>query len=140
MREPVVSRRQDHMARASSFRVAGAITLVVVTLAFLAFEDITTDESAAVLPEYGMLAVAGAWGLFVAYSLITAGHRFVGAISMVAVAAAVWVAYDGVGHKRDGGWSAFWREYSVLLTTWLWFVALSVILFASGRRGLKRVR
>ena len=138
MREPAVSRQQDHMARASSSLVGGAITLVVVMLALLAFEDITTDESAAFLPEYGMLAVAGAWSLFVAYSLMTAGHRLVGAISMVAVAAAVWVACDGLGHQRDGGWSAFWREYTVMLTTALWFVSLSVVLFTPGRRGLKR--
>jgi hypothetical protein len=123
--EPVVPRQRD-LSRASVSVAQGAITLVVVVLASLALDDITTDNSAAFLPEYGMLAAAGAWGLFVAYTLLRTGHRFVGTMSMVAVGAAAWVAFDGLGHKRDGGWSAFWPEYSVMLTTWVWFIALSV--------------
>jgi hypothetical protein len=109
----------------------------MVALASLALDDITTDNSAAFLPEYRMLAAAGVWGLFVAYTLLRTGYRLVGTMSMVAVGAAAWVAFDGLGHKRDGGWSPFWPEYSVMLTTWVWFVALSVLLLALGRRALK---
>jgi hypothetical protein len=53
---------------------------------------------------------------------------------VVVVAAAVWVASDGLGHKRDGGWSVFWPEYTVMLVTWLWFVVLSVMLLVLGLR------
>jgi hypothetical protein len=53
---------------------------------------------------------------------------------VVAVASAVWVASDGLGHKRDGGWSVFWPEYTVMLVTWLWFLALAIVLIALGRQ------
>lgn len=133
--DPAASTQQ--LSRAGVFVAQGAITLVVVVLAWLALDDITTDNSTGFLPEYRLLAAAGAWGLFVAYSLLRRGQRAVAATSTVAVAAAAWVAFDGLGHKRDGGWSAFWPEYSVMLATWLWFVTLSAILLVLGRRALK---
>jgi hypothetical protein len=128
--------RQHGLSRAGVFFAQGAITLVVVVLAGLALDDITTDQSAGFLLEYRLLAAAGAWCLFVACSLLSKGHRVLGAASVVAVGAAAWVGFDGLGHKRDGGWSTFWPEYSVMLATWLWFVGLSVILLALGRRPL----
>jgi len=127
----------QRLSRTGVFVVQGAVTLVVVVLAWLALDDITTDNSTGFVPEYRLLAAAGAWGLFVAYTLLRKGQRAVAATSIVAVAAAAWVAVNGLGHVRDGGWSAFWPEYSVMLATWSWFVALSAILLVLGRRGLK---
>jgi hypothetical protein len=129
-----VARSQEDISRRGVFVVQAAVTLVVVILAWLALDDITTDNSTGFLPEYRLLGAAGAWCLFVAYTLVRRGWRAIGAASVVAVAAAAWVAFDGLGHKRDGGWRAFWPEYSVMLATWLWFLALSGILFALGRR------
>jgi hypothetical protein len=129
------TRSQQNMSRAGVSFVQAAITFVVVVLAWLALDDITTDNSTGFLPEYRFLAGAGAWCLFVAYTLLRKGRRAIGGASVVAVAAAALVAFDGLGHKRDGGWSAFWPEYSVMLATWLWFLALSIILFALGRRA-----
>jgi hypothetical protein len=133
--DPAASTQQ--VSRAGVFVAQGAITLVVVVLAWLALDDITRDNSAGFLPEYRLLAAAGIWGLVVAYTLLKRGQRIVAMTSVIAVAAAAWVAFDGLGHKRDGGWNAFWPEYSVMLATWLWFVALSVTLIALGRRALK---
>ena len=128
--------RSHQGSRPGVFFVQAAVTLVVVVFAWLALDDITTDDSTGFLPEYRLLAGAGAWCLFVAYTLLRKGWRAIGATSVVAVAAAAWVAFDGLGHIRDGGWSAFWADYSVMLAAWLWFLALSVILFALGRRAM----
>jgi len=77
---------------------------------------------------------AGVWCVFVASALLRRGSSVLGMTSLVAVAAAAVVASDGVGHIRDGGWSVFWPEYTVILATWLWFLALSVMLLAVGLR------
>ena len=110
------------------------VTIALVVVAWLALDDITTDNSAGFKPEYRLLAVCGAWCLFLAYDLLKRGYRRLGAISVVAVASAVWVAFDGLGHQRDGGWSVFWPEYTVMLVAWLWFLALAIVLVALGRR------
>ncbi len=133
--EPATRSQQD-TSGAGVFFVQATVTLVVLAFAWLALDDITTDNSTGFLPEYRLLAGAGAWCLFVAYTLLRKGRRAIGAASVVAVAAAASVALDGLGHKRDGGWSAFWLEYSVMLAPWLWFLVLSVILFALGRRAM----
>jgi hypothetical protein len=123
-------------SRAVVWLAQGAVTLVVVVLAWLALDDITTDNSTGFLPEYRLLAAAGAWCLFVGYILLRRGWRVAGSTSLAAVVAAAWVAFDGLGHRRDGGWSAYWPEYSVMLATWVWFLALSVVMLACGGRAL----
>ncbi len=134
--DPANRKELHDLSRGVVFFAEGAVTLVVLMLAWLALDDITTDNSTGFLPEYRLLAAAGAWCLFVAYTLLRRGWRVVGMTSVVAVAAAALVAFDGLGHKRDGGWSVFWPEYSIMLATWLWFLALSVILLAVGPRAL----
>jgi len=114
--------------------VLGAATLAVLVFAWFALDDITTDNSTGFLPEYRVLMAAGVWCVFVASALLRRGSSVLGMTSLVAVAAAAVVASDGVGHIRDGGWSVFWPEYTVILATWLWFLALSVMLLAVGLR------
>ena len=113
-----------------------AVTIALVVLAWLALEDITTDNSTGFTPEYTLLTACGAWCLFLAYDLLKQGYRRLGTASMVALAAAVWVASDGIGHKRDGGWSIFWPEYTVMLVASLWFLALAIVLKALRRRAM----
>ena len=120
--------------QAKGLSAEAAVTIVLVVLAGLALDDITTDNSTGFKQEYTLLAVCGAWCLFLACDLLKQGYRRLGTISMVAVASAVWVASDGLGHKGDGGWSAFWPEYTVMLGAWLWFLALAIVLIALGRR------
>ena len=128
------ARSHRDVSRAGAFLAEAAVTIALVVLASFALDDITTDNSTGFKPEYRLLAVCGAWCLFLAYDLLKHGYRRLGATSVVAVAAAVWVASDGLGHKRDGGWSVFWPEYAVMLGAWLWFLALAIVLFALGRR------
>lgn len=117
------------------FFTEAAITIALVVLAWLALDDITTDNATVFKPEYRLLAGCGAWCLFIAYDLLRRGYRLLGATSVVAVASAAWVASDGLGHIRDGGWSVFWPEYTVMLLAWLWFLALAILLVALGRRA-----
>lgn len=127
---------QSHrdLPRAGAFSARAPVTIGLVVLASLALDDITTDSSIGFRPEYTLLAACGAWCLFLAYDLLKQGYRGLGSTSMVAVALAVWVASDGLGHKRDGGWSVFWPEYTAMLVAWLWFLALAMVLIALGRR------
>jgi hypothetical protein len=122
----------------SSRRIA--VTIGMVVLASFALDDITTDNSTGFRPEYTLLAVCGAWCLFLAYDLLRRGYRALGTTSIVAVALALWVASDGLGHKRDGGWSVFWPEYTVMLGAWLWFVALAMVLMVKRAQSRGRTR
>jgi hypothetical protein len=128
------ARSHRDVSRARAFLAEAAVTIALVVLAWLAVDDITTDNSAGFKPEYRLLAACGAWCLFLAYDLTKHGYSRLGATSVIAVASAVWVASDGLGHKRDGGWSVFWPEYTVMLVAWLWFLALAIVLVALGRR------
>lgn len=119
--------------QAQAFPAEAALTFGLVVLAGLALDDITTDNSTGFWPEYALLAACGAWCLYLAYGLLRQGSRRLGTTSMVIVASAVWVASDGLGHKRDGGWDVFWPEYTVLLVAWLWFLALALFLIAVRR-------
>lgn len=130
------SAAQSHrdLPRTGTFSARAAVTIGLVVLASFALDDITTDNSTGFRPEYTLLAACGAWCVFLAYALLKQGYRALGTSSMIAVALAAWVASDGIGHTRDGGWNAFWPEYIVMLGTWLWFLALAMVLFALGRR------
>lgn len=128
------ARSHGDASRAGALFAEAVVTMALVAFAWLALDDITTDNTTGFKPEYRLLAACGAWCLFLGYDLLKRGHRRLGAISVVAVASAVWVAIDGLGHKRDGGWSVFWPEYTVMLVAWLWFLALAIGLVALGRR------
>jgi hypothetical protein len=130
------TRSHRDMPLAGAFFAEAAVTIALGVLAWLALDDITTDNATGFTPEYTLLAACGAWCLFLAFDLLKRGYRRLGAISAVAVAAAVWAAFDGLGHKRDGGWSVFWPEYVVVLVAWLWFSALAIVLVALGRRAM----
>jgi hypothetical protein len=122
------------LPRDGAFSVKAVVTIGLVVLAWLALDDITTDNWTGFRPEYTLLAACGAWCLFFALDLTNRGYPRLGAISMVAVAAAVWVASDGLGHTRAGGWSVFWPEYTVMLIASLWFMVLAIVLIAPRRQ------
>ncbi len=132
--DAAIRKRRHGLSRGGVLFAQGAVTLVVLVLAWLALDDITTDNSTGFVPEYRFLLAAGVWCLFIGYSLLRRGSPVLGITSVVAVAAAALVASDGLGHVRDGGWSVFWPEYTVMLATWLWFLAVSVILLRLGLR------
>ena len=116
--------------------VEACVTLVAMLFALLALDDITTDNATTgFVPEYTLLAIAGAWMVVFAIQLWRKHRRVVAAVSLVVVAAAAWAAGDGLGHKNAGGWSNFWPEYSVITIAWLWFAAVSARLLVQAFRG-----
>jgi hypothetical protein len=114
--------------------VGGCATLAAFVLAFLAFDDITTDNATTFTLEYGLLLLCAAWCLFVSIRLIGRGNRVLGILSLVTLTGAVW------GQRRIGpGTAPAWQpEYLATATGMLWLLALSAILVVMGFRHLRR--
>jgi hypothetical protein len=112
----------------------GGVTLAAMVLAALALDDITTDNATAFPAEYRVLAACGAWLMIVARELVRSGSRMNAAITLVSVAAATWVAMAGIGHKRDGGWAAFWPQYLILMWAWIHGIVVGILLIRRGMR------
>jgi hypothetical protein len=115
-----------------------AITLVALLLVFAAFDDITTDNATAFPAEYSTAVACAAWLLYVAWGLLQKRHRFLGGISVLAVAAAVW-AQRAIGPGMVPGLRP---EYVVFTGAYLWFCGLLLTLLwwgwrshQTGRRG-----
>jgi peptidoglycan/LPS O-acetylase OafA/YrhL len=112
----------------------GGVTLAAMVLAWLALDDITTDNATRFPAEYSMLAVAGAWLLFIAWQLWRSGSRANSLLTIASLAAATLMAAGGIGHKRDGGWAVFWPRYIPLTWAWIHGIVVGILMI---RRGLK---
>jgi peptidoglycan/LPS O-acetylase OafA/YrhL len=99
------------------------LTLTAVLLAFAAFDDITTDTATTFTPEWIGLAVCGVWLVIVSWRLLRGEQRWIGSISMVAVAAGV-----GAGSTIRPGTGPFAVEYLLTVAGLLWFLGLVAIL------------
>ncbi len=110
--------------------VGGFATLAFLWIAFLAFDDITTDNATSFTLEYTFLLACAVWGLFVSAKLIRRGNHILGLISLFMLAGAVW------GQRKVGpGTVPSWQlEYLATLAGMLWFLVLSAILVAMGFR------
>lgn len=126
---------QDSQAY-SWFMPAGILTLAVVLLAFLAFDDITTDNATRFPLEYTALLGCSVWCLLVVVQLARTGHRVLGTISLLALGGAVW----GQRAVGPGIVPSFQPEYVATLAGVGWFLALSIILVALGIRGSRAGR
>jgi hypothetical protein len=111
---------------------AGVGTLFAVLLAFLAFDDITTDNATGFYLEYAILAGCCAWCLLVILGLLNSKRRILAAVSAVVLAAALW------GQRAIGpGTVPSWRpEYVATVSAVAWFLLLSLMLIALGARSL----
>ena len=132
--EPTAARVASSRNRAALLG-QGALTLAALVLAYLALDDITTDNAVRFPAEYRLLALCGAWLLFVAWRLVRSGSRALAAVTILTVAIAAWVASHGIGHVRDGGWSVFWPEYLVMTWAWLWGLIVALTLLRRGIRA-----
>ena len=122
-------------SRRQSLRDA-AVTLATVLLAFAAFDDITTDTDTTFTFEWAGLAVCAVSLLIVSWRLLRSEHRWLGAVSVVALVAAV-----GAGSAIRPGTGPFQIEYLTTLAGLLWFLALVGILTGQAwgaRRGSSR--
>jgi hypothetical protein len=64
--------------------------MAALLLVFAAFDDITTDRATSFPLEYTTLVAVAVWLLFIAVRLMRHGYGVLGAISLVALASAVW--------------------------------------------------
>jgi hypothetical protein len=101
------------------------LTVFAVLLAFAAFDDITTGNESDFTTEYAVLVLCAVWLLFVCIRLLRNSHQVLGGISLVALAAGIW-SQRAIGPGIIPG---LWTEYVVMAAAFLWFAALSLILF-----------
>lgn len=132
MGETSETRKRDGLTSGAD----GAVTLVVLLLVFAAFDDITTDSATAFPVEYSMLLAAAAWLLRLAWKLLRNRYRFLGGMSLFAVATAVW-AQRAIGPGGVPGWRP---EYIAIIGAYLWFWALSLTLLWWGWRTHQSAR
>lgn len=109
----------------------GAVTAVALLLVFAAFDDITTDNATSFPVEYTFLLGCAAWLLVVAWRLLHARHRAVGAVSVLAIAAGLW-AQRAIGPGISPG---RWPEYVVMAAAYLWFWGIAVAMLWLGYRA-----
>jgi hypothetical protein len=109
----------------------GLVTMGVLLLVFAAFDDITTDNATTFRLEYTFLLASAGWLFFLALRLLRHHDRVIGAVSLLALAAAVW-AQRAIGPGITPG---FWSEYVVATAAYVWFSALSFVLLFRGWRG-----
>lgn len=131
----------DHIGLRESIRcgvrlVHGVVTLAVVILAFLAFDDITTDNATSFTVEYFLLLAGAIWCLIVAVSLIGMRHFVLGGACVLVLAAAVW-GQRSVGPGTIPSWQP---GYVATVAALGWFLVLSVWLLVSGFTANRRGR
>lgn len=100
-----------------------ALTATAAGLAFLAFDDITTDSAVWFRMERIALAICAAWFGFVAWRLVQDRYRLAGALSFLLLVVAIAV-HPGVSR----GVSPLRPEYLVTVAALAWFVAVAAFL------------
>lgn len=110
--------------------VAGLATLAAAGMAYLAFDDITTDNATSFTVEYLVLAGCAAVCLWVAIGLTRRRRRILGTVSLLMLAGAL-LGQRGIGPGTVPGWRA---EYLATVGALIWFLALSVVLIVQGAR------
>ena len=109
--------------------IYGGLTLAAAVLAFLAFDDITTDSSAtAFAVEYGGLLVCAVWCLVLAGRLLMIRSSALGIVSILMLAAAIW-GQTGFGPGTVPSWQP---EYVATVAALAWFLLLGGALVIRG--------
>ena len=106
-----------------------AVTLATVLVAFAAFDDITTDVATTFTFEWVGLAACAVWLNIASWRLVRSEHRWLGAVSLAVLAAAV-----GAGSRIRPGTGPFQIEYLTTVAGLLWFLTLVGILTGQGWR------
>ena len=120
--------RRAEQSRRELLRDA-ALTLATVLLAVAAFDDITTDTATTFTFEWVGLALCGVWFVIVSWRLLRSEHRWLGAISAVALVATV-----GAGSTIRPGTGPLQLAYLITIAGLLWFLGLVAILTGQAWR------
>lgn len=110
--------------------VDGLVTFAFIVLAWLAFDDITTDNAASFTVEYTCVLACAIWCLVVAVRLATRGHFILGTASALALGAAVW-GQRSIGPGTVPSWQP---RYVATVAAIVWFLSLAVVLVVLGFR------
>ena len=123
-------------------RTDAVVMFAALLFVFAAFDDITTDNATSFPLEYTILVGAAVWLLFIAVRLIRHGHGLLGAISLLALASAVWgqrAVGPGVVWGRPA--TGLKPEHVAVMTAYVWFCALSIVMvWRAWRDGSGKVR
>ncbi len=111
--------------------VDGLVTFAFVVLAWLAFDDITTDSATSFTVEYTCLAACAIWCLVAAVRLAAKGHFILGAASALALGAAVW-GQRSIGPGTVPSWQP---QYVATVAAVVWYLSLAVVLVVLGFRA-----
>ena len=110
--------------------VDGLVTFAFIVLAWLAFDDITTDNATSFTVEYTCLLACAIWCLVVAVRLAAKGRFIVGTASALALGAAVW-GQRSIGPGTVPSWQP---QYVATVAAIVWFLSLAVVLVVLGFR------
>jgi hypothetical protein len=133
-----MQRELDSTSAETRLFANAAFTAVALLLVFAAFDDITTDNATTFRVECTFLVGCAGWLLFVAWSLIRAGHSVLGFTSLVALASAIW-AQRAIGPSMAPGL----RPEHIVITTayfWFWMLAGAIVWLAWRARKSCDVR
>jgi hypothetical protein len=99
------------------------LTITAVLIAFAALDDITTDTAATFTVEWLGLGVCATWLLILSWRLLRREHRWLGSVSVIALAIAFGTAFT-----ISPGTGRFRVEYLVTMVGLVWFLGLGGIL------------
>jgi hypothetical protein len=111
----------------------GVVTLVAIVLAFLAFDDITTDNSTSFRVEYTFLLACVVWGIILIVRLARRGRSTLAGACTGLLLAVLW------GQQRIGpGTRASWQpQYVAATAAFAGFLLVAIYLVT---KGIRRVR
>lgn len=99
------------------------LTFTAVLIAFAAIDDITTDTATTFTVEWLGLGLCAAGLLMVSLRVVRSNHRWLGLVSVIALAVAV-----SAGSTIRPGTDPFRVEYLATIAGLIWFLGLGGIL------------
>jgi hypothetical protein len=109
----------------------GAVSFAALLVSFAAFDDIPTGLEANLSLVFGAWLATAVCLFFVTFRLIRASRHVLGAMSLVALAGALW----GQGGIGPGITPGPWPAYIVTASAFVWFTAVASVLLISGWRA-----
>jgi len=114
-------------------RWRGVLSILLLVLAWLALDDITTDNATgAFIPEYSMLVMCGVWFVGVAAWLLVRRRPLLGIASLFAVALAICAFWSLPHHYAPASPVNYLGLVSIA-----WFLALAIWLVARRSASLR---
>ena len=124
----VTTANADQRARAVRLMTDSLVTLAALLLAFLAFDDITTDNATDFSVEYLVLAACFLWLFVLAIRLIREHDVVLGATSLLILAVAAW-GQRTIGPRTVASLDP---HYLATVAVFAWWFTLALVLLRRG--------